>query len=151
MRIDGSASNLGEFDGATTYPIAMPVMLFIAAATLVSFIIHGLAKRFVFGLIGLAGLSSAAWISSLVATRNIVALDPQLERLTGIAKTHGVADLQVNTTFFPWVWVTVTGFLAFAAIYLAITKSSWLRVRQPKSDNRPEATTTIDLWEQQRD
>lgn len=151
MRIDGSTSNLGEFDGATTYPIAMPVMLFIAAATLVSFIIHGLAKRFVFGLIGLAGLSSATWISSLVATRNIVALDPQLERLTGIAKTHGVADLQVNTTFFPWAWAALTFFVAIGAIYLATTKSSWFRVQQPKSGNKPEATTTIDLWEQQRD
>ena len=42
-----------------------------------------------------------------------------MERLTGIAKTHGVAGLQVNASLFPWVWALVTVLIACGAIYLA--------------------------------
>ena len=151
MQINGNNSNLGDFDGATTYPIAMPIMLFIAAALLISFIIHGFAKRLVFGLVTLVGLTSAIWVAYLVATRNIIALDPQLERLTGIAKTHGLAGLQINQSFFPWLWASVTVAIGLVSAYLAFTKSSWLRNNQGSEPNPPQAATTIDLWEQQRD
>jgi hypothetical protein len=153
MRRNGSLTSLGEFDGATTYSSAMPTTLFAIASCLVALLTKTKTKRVFLGLAALASTWLAIFLSLQVLVRNVSGLDPQLERLTGIAKTHGVTDLTIQTSLFPWMWLVVTALEIACAAWLAISGAVW-SVALPnnhlvKAKRAP--TSTIELWEQQRD
>ncbi len=151
LRIDGSESSLGNFDGASTYPVAMPASLLTSASVLVGFLMMGWGRRAALAVTALASGLSALWISMQVASLNVAALDSHLDRLTGIAKTHGVAGLSVEASLNPWLWTGVTVLNCAIAIFLVFSKGSFVRPATPRPANSPVQESTIDLWEQQRD
>ena len=151
MRIDESDSSLGNFDGASTYPVAMPASLLTSASILIGFLMMGWGRRAALAVTALASGLSALWISMQVASLNVAALDSQLDRLTGIAKTHGVSGLSVDASLNPWLWFGVTVLTCAIAIFLVFSKGSFVRQGTPPQTNSPLQESTIDLWEQQRD
>lgn len=151
MKVNGANSTLGDFDATATYALAMPSSLLAAAATLVAFLVAGKAKRVVLGFIALVTAVLGAWLGLQVFNRNIAGLDSQLDKLTGIAKTHGIDNLQVQVGFAPWTWLAITGLIVLLGGYLATNRALWV-VRQPVAPvKKTKAASTIDLWEQQRD
>jgi hypothetical protein len=150
MTVEGTVTSLGEFDAVATYAIVMPLSLLNATTTLVAFLVTRTGKRFLFGLSSIFGLIAACWVGLQIATKNVSGLDSQLDRLTGIAKTHGVEGLQVSVTPTPWIWVAVTALSLLTSGFLALTRASW---NSPRNNNRNAniPDSSIDLWEQQRD
>lgn len=153
MTLNGADTKLGEFDATATYSMAMPSSLLATAAVLVAFLVNGLAKRLVLGFGAIATASLAVWLGFQVVNRNVAGLDGQLDRLTGIAKTHGIDSLQVLVTFTPWLWLGLATLMVIVGGWLAINPHSWAGkqdqvVRGSASD---KTSSTIDLWEQQRD
>ncbi len=151
MRLDGTNSSLGSFDGASTYPVAMPASLLTSASVLIGFLMVSWGRRAALAVTALASGLSALWISTQVASLNVAALDSQLDRLTGIAKTHGVAGLRVEASLNPWLWFGVTVLTCAIAIFLVFSKGFFVRQGTPPKANSPLQKSTIDLWEQQRD
>ncbi|MFM6978290.1 MAG: Trp biosynthesis-associated membrane protein [Micrococcales bacterium] len=153
MDLNGKTTNLGDFDAMASYALAMPVTLLAGACTLVAFLVGGLAKRLVIAFGAATTSALAVWIGVQVFERNVSGLDNQLDRLTGIAKTHGLDSLQVSVTFTPWLWLAISGLQVALGVYLTFRTATWKRQEQrPAPKQRPaKATSTIDLWEQQRD
>lgn len=150
MNLEGKISPLGEFDAVSTYAIAMPVTLLNLTASLVALLVSDLGKRLIFGFSAVLGIAIATWISVQLFLKNVSGLDGQLDRLTGIAKTHGVEGLQVSATPNPWVWVIVVVAGAFVSAFLGFNKGSWQR-QDTQARTTGSSSSTIDLWEQQRD
>lgn len=151
MDLNGTKTNLGEFDAIATYAIAMPASLLCAAAVLTGFLVSGLAKRMILGFAATIRAIVTLWLALQVTGQNIAGLDIQLDRLTGIAKTHGIKELSVATGLAPWLWLAVSALGVVVAGYLAIRP--WplaLEGKQRKGVPR-QVASTIDLWEQQRD
>jgi Tryptophan-associated transmembrane protein (Trp_oprn_chp) len=151
MRLDGSDSSLGSFDGVSTYPVAMPASILTSASILIGFLMMGWSRRAALTVTALTSGLSALWTSTQVASLNVAALDSQLDRLTGIAKTHGVAGLSVEASVNPWLWSGVTVLICAIAIFLVFSKGPFVRRPTQRPANSPEQQSTIDLWEQQRD
>ena len=153
----GSVS-LGNFDGATTYPVAMPLSLFAVAAILVSAISQRFTRISAMSLAAISNASALAIISSQVTTKSISALDPQLDRLTGIANTHGINDVTVSMATAPWMWAAT---VAVAAIWLGFglvwqKKWQWQEKTDRYATGKPSKkksadTSTIEIWDSQRD
>jgi hypothetical protein len=153
MNLNGANTNLGEFDATATYALAMPSSLLETAAVLVAFLVNGLAKRLVLGFSALATASLALWLGIQVSNRNVAGLDGQLDRLTGIAKTHGIDSLQVSVTFTPWVWLGLAVLMVIIGGWLAVNTHPWTSkpTQANKGSSSGKTESTIDLWEQQRD
>lgn len=158
MASEGKSSLLGDFDGATTYPTAMPIALFAIAAVLIAAISHRVTRLVALTLASLAELVALALVLPQVLTQSISALDSQLDRLTGIANTHGIEDVSVSYSLAPWIWAFST---LLAAIWLAFAwfkQGSWQqqetadRYSTAKPAKKIKAdTSTIELWDSQRD
>lgn len=151
MKVNGLDTTLGDYDATATYALAMPTSLLAVASTLVGFLVAGKAKKFVLAFSALVSSTLGGWLGLQVANRNITGLDSQLDRLTGIAKTHGVDNLEVRVGLAPWVWLAITVTVVLLAGYLAANRSAW-KASQPLAPGKAaKVTSTIDLWEQQRD
>lgn len=151
MKIDGTDTTLGDYDATSTYALAMPTTLLALAASLVAFLVAGSAKRVVLAFGALVTGSLGIWLAIQISNRNISGLDSQLDRLTGIAKTHGVENLEVKVGLVPWAWLAITLLIVVLGVYLAANRSTWI-ARQPLTlPASDKASSTIDLWEQQRD
>lgn len=153
----GSVS-LGNFDGATTYPVAMPLSLFALAAIVVSAISQRFTRISAMALAAISNASALAIILSQVITKSISALDPQLDRLTGIANTHGIKDVTVSIATAPWMWATTVAAAAIWLVFGLVWQKKWQR--QEKTDRYATAkpskkksadTSTIEIWDSQRD
>jgi hypothetical protein len=151
MNINGNSTELGSFDGATTYPASMPAILLGLAAAVISFLVVGWSRRIVFLTGSLVNLLLAFWLSLQISTKNIAALDVQLDRLTGIAKTHGVSGLSVSVTLYPWLWLAAAIITSAIALRLAVSKTAFVKQGSNKRSSKGEQLTAIDIWEQQRD
>jgi Tryptophan-associated transmembrane protein (Trp_oprn_chp) len=158
MAGENSSVSLGNFDGATTYPIAMPLSLFALSAIVVSAISQRLTRISAISLAAISNASALTIVLSQVAIKSISALDPQLDRLTGIANTHGIKDVTVSIAAAPWLWAAT---LAIAAIWLLfglVWQGQWQR--QEKTDRyttgkpskkKSADISTIEIWDNQRD
>jgi hypothetical protein len=136
----------------------MPLSLFALAAIVVSAISQRLTRISAMSLAAISNASALAIILSQVTTKSISALDPQLDRLTGIANTHGIKDVTVSIATAPWMWAAT---VAVAAIWLGsglVWQKKWQR--QEKTDRYATAkpskkksadTSTIEIWDSQRD
>jgi len=151
MKVNGANTTLGDFDATTTYALAMPSSLLAVASTLVAFLVAGKAKKFVLAFSALVTGALGAWLGVQVFNRNIAGLDSQLDRLTGIARTHGVDNLQVQVGIAPWAWLAITGLVVLLGGFLAVNRSTWVIRQSASAGKSAKATSTIDLWEQQRD
>lgn len=158
MASEGKSNSLGEFDGATTYPIAMPIALFAIAAVLIAAISRRLNRLIALALASVAELGALAFVMPQVLTRAISALDNQLDRLTGIANTHGIEDVSVSYSWAPWLWAFATLIAATWLAFACLKQGSWQQqetsdrysTAKPAKKNKAD-TSTIEIWDSQRD
>ena len=158
MASEGKSISLGEFDGATTYPIAMPLALFAVAAVLIAAISRRLSRLIALALATLAEVAALALVLPQVLTSSISALDTQLDRLTGIANTHGIDEVSVANTWAPSVWALTVLIAAFWLAFACLKQASWTEkesadrysTAKPTKKNRAD-TSTIEIWDSQRD
>lgn len=155
MAPNQSVVNLGSFDGATTYPVALPLALFSLASLLVA-TISAKKMQLIAILLGLIGVvvSMVLTIPALAA-RNISALDQQLARLTGIANSHGITDLTIDSTYAGFAWVVVQTLLVFWLTLCAYWQPRWIKTdrskyQSPVKKNAKDETSAIGLWDSQR-
>ena len=150
MSINDKQTSLGEFDGVASYPLAMTLALFCLAALAVAALSRN--KRWGVAVASLVNLVLAFWLIIQVSQRNISALDSQLDRLTGIAKTHGLDSVSVELTIYPWLSIIVFLLIAALGTYLAASKwpassAKYSASSRAKSESPSDA---IGIWDQQR-
>ena len=150
MKVNGSDTKLGDFDGVTSYPLSMTLALFGLAAMAVAVLSRN--KRWGVGIASAVNLTLAIMLAFQVAHKNISALDSQLDRLTGIAKTHGLDTVSVEITLFPWISILLSTIIALAGGYLALTKwpASDIRYTAKTKGAADSPTDAIGIWDQQR-
>ena len=158
MANEGKSISLGEFDGATTYPIAMPLALFAVAAVLIAAISRRLSRLIALALATLAEIAGLALVLPQVFTSSISALDSQLARLTGIANTHGIDDVSVATSWAPAFWALTALLASILLTFSCFKQSSWRQqdsvdkysTAKPSKKNKAD-TSTIEIWDSQRE
>ena len=155
MAPNGTTVELGSFDGFTTYSFLSPNLLVCLAALFASAFIGGVGRK----IAGFLGLASAVAALGLLVPRLIASdvsgLAPQIEKLTGIAATHGIKDLTVLVL--PWAWISVgaIALLALIQVVFLLTERKWPK-KTAKSDRYQTGQTakdendTIGLWDSQR-
>lgn len=158
MAPSGNTVQLGAYDGSTTYPAAMPLHLLGLAATMFATLTVRFARLLVLAIASLVSLLSLAFVGVSALSKQISALDGALDRLTGIANTHGISELSVETTFWFAVWIVCEFVVTFWLILTIIWQSKWQTTaiadasgKQTKSAKSRNASSTIELWDQQRD
>lgn len=159
MLVEGSSVELGSFDGATTFPATSPIALLSLAA--LSVVAISAAKTRIAAMLILIIANSAAllFMVPMVLQRQISALDAELDRLTGIANTHGLSNVTVTSSGLEFVWIgsiAATVFLVFWLLWLSKgwsneDRSTSARSNTPRKRNsKPKTESSIDLWDNQR-
>jgi hypothetical protein len=160
MQVDGASVELGSFDGASTYPVSSPLALLgLAALSIVAIS----ASRTRFAAILIAALSEITTLIAvipLLVASDISALDGQLDRLTGIANTHGLQDLEILATPFGWIWTVISASSLCYLLWMLQLSKSWSnqdkatssRAKSLKQGTRHkgEPKGSIELWDDQR-
>ena len=155
MQIEGRNVDLGSFDGATTFAVSMPLSLLALAALLVAAISGGFALFSALTLMGLANLGNLVLVGGLLLRRDLSSLDSQLDRLTGIANTHGLSDLTTDQTSYPIAWLALTISCLAASLTSIVSARRWLTASKDKAQATNPAkpqppASSIDLWDSQR-
>lgn len=156
MVIDEKTLELGAFDGASAFGVSMPLSLLSLSALLVAFISNGFGLVSALAVTSIANLTNLALVTPMLVSQDLSALDGQLDRLTGIANTHGLEDLAVQQSAAPIAWMVVTlgcAVVAFSALkYVGTWKSARFdKVETAKKPRRDSSVSPIDLWDNQRD
>lgn len=155
MAPNGTTVELGRYDGFTAYAFLSPILLVCLAALFASAFIGGVGRK----IAGALAIAVSALGVGLLAPRIIEAdvsgLSSQIEKLTGIAATHGIDDL--NVIVLSWAWISLASLLLLVAAQAGflITERNW-PTKIAKSDRYQTAQTakdendTIGLWDSQR-
>jgi len=154
MVVNGNKTVLGDYDGSQSYAISMPTSLLLLAITLVTFLVSTVAIRVLLAISAVIGTALSVWLVALqVSQKNVRELDGQLDRLTGIAKTHGVSGLKIDISAYPWLWLVVMVLTAGISVYLSLRTTGWQKSTsaQPAKDRAKTPVSAIDLWDAQRD
>lgn len=156
MVIEDRPLELGAFDGSSAFPVSMPFALLALSALLVALISNGFALASALSLTSLSNLANLALVLPLIAAQDLSALASQLDRLTGIANTHGLDDLGVDQSLLPFAWIAVTLVSALIPAISLKHVGKWQsarfdRVGTANKSKRTPAVSTIDLWDNQRD
>ncbi len=154
MEVDGKNSELGAFDGSQSYSITMSASLLLLAITLVVFLVAKISARILMAVSSLLSAFLGMWIVLLqVLSKSVSELDSQLERLTGIAKTHGISGLEIDVSMYPWFWLATCLIGSILSGYLATSTGGWSKPDLQKNTAKKAKTPTsaIDLWDAQRD
>jgi hypothetical protein len=160
MSPEGHTVTLGEYAGTDANPSAMPALLFVAVALFVIAFTTGLARIVTLSAALVATALNLAFLAMATFSKDISALDATLDRLTGIAKTHGIADLSITQT--PWAFVWLAAQALFCVLLLAclLWQRSWSKAASKSSAAKPSVNSkskaktpksAIDLWDEQRD
>lgn len=157
MRVDSRAVDLGSFDGATSFPVILPLSLLSLIAILIGLISNGAALYSAVCAAAAANLLGVLVTVPKLLSLDLSALDTQLDRLTGIANTHGLDELAISSSVAASGWVALNLMTAMFLLFSFRYRKSWRRVHStenvPSKANRSvEKTTasTIDLWDSQR-
>lgn len=159
MQVDGSTVELGSFDGATTFAATSPIALLSLAA--LSVVAISAAKTRIAALIILISSNFAALISiaPMILQKHISALDSELDRLTGIANTHGLSNVTVTSSGFEYLWIASVAVTIVLGVWLLRLSKGWSNedksaVGTPRSGSRrvskAKPQSSIDLWDNQR-
>lgn len=158
MAPNGTAIELGAFDGATTYPTAMPLQLLALAATIFATLTVSLARVIVLAISALTSMLAIAVVGFAALAKQISALDLQLDRLTGIANTHGISELSVFSTAWPILWIACEVATAAWLCLAIVWQKNWQTTskadrpaRSLKTKNPKTPRSAIELWDEQRD
>lgn len=155
MKADGAIVQLGSYSGASAYPVATPLALLSLAALSIVAISTGLTQRAAIAITALSPVASIAIVLPLAIGKDVSALDSQLDRLTGIANTHGLQDLGIEQTAMIAIWAMLVAVSALTAIWMFLLAARWENLdrgvkaaKQRAAKKRPK--TSIDLWDEQR-
>jgi uncharacterized membrane protein (TIGR02234 family) len=155
MKVDGAFVELGSYNGASAYPVASPLALLSLAALSIVAISTGMTQRVAIAITAISPIMALAIVLPLAISNDVSALDAQLDRLTGIANTHGLQDLGIEQTAMIAIWTLLTTLAAIFGVWMLFLASSWQNLdrgvtikKQRASKARPK--TSIDLWDEQR-
>ena len=156
MAPNGTTVELGRYDGFTAYSFLSPILLVSLAALFASAFIGGAARK-------IAGITASALtafglavLASKVAESDVSGLAPQIEKLTGIAATHGIKDLTVLVLPFASISLILMALLVLVELVFLFSERSWPK-RVAKGDryqiqqSEKDPSDTIGLWDSQRE
>jgi hypothetical protein len=155
MSPNGTPVELGRYDGFTAYGFLSPILLVCLAALFSSAFLGGVARKISAAVALVAtGVGLVLLVPKIVAA-DISGLASQIEKLTGIAATHGIKDLTVLVL--PWAWISMACLALLLAIeaLLLLTERNWPK-KSTKSDRyqtgqvAKDENDTIGLWDSQR-
>lgn len=160
MAPNGQSVTLGDYTGADANPSAMASTSFALVAILVVGFTAGLARLIAIILALLADVALTVFVGMAIVHQNISALDSTLDRLTGIAQTHGISGLTISQSWLAIAWLIVQVLLDLSLVASAIWQRRWSSTRAAKTTSKdaPAAAkrkprkpaSTIDLWDDQR-
>jgi hypothetical protein len=155
MKADGALVELGSYNGASAYPVATPLALLSLAALSIVAISTGITQRIAIAITAISPVAALSIVLPLAVSNDVSALDAQLDRLTGIANTHGLQDLGIAQTAMITIWALLTALSAVAAVWMLFLSSRWQNLDRGVTIKKQRATkarpkTTIDLWDEQR-
>ena len=159
MAPNGHTVTLGDYTGVDAYASAMPTSLFVLTALLVVGFTVKVARVIALSAALLGALAVTLLTLQAILVRNISALDSSLDRLTGIAQTHGISDLTISQSVYAWLWVAVELLLCLVLAASLYWQKGWKAEPKPtavEAAGKPRKTTkqqksTIELWDEQRD
>ena len=155
MAPNGTTVELGRYDGFTTYAFLSPILLVCLAALFASAFIGGVGRKIAGALAIGVSLLGVGLLAPRILEADVSGLASQIEKLTGIAATHGIDDLTVIVL--SWAWISLGSLLLLVAVQAGflITERNWPK-KIAKSDRYQTAQTakdendTIGLWDSQR-
>lgn len=159
MIADGQNVELGSFDGATTFPATSPIALLSLAALSVVAISAARTRVAAILILIAANLAALILITPMILQKQISALDTELDRLTGIANTHGLSNVTVSSTGFEYLWLASLAITVAAGFWMLQLSKGWsnedkstsANPNQPKKrGSRVKTESSIDLWDNQR-
>ena len=155
MKADGALVELGSYNGASAYPVASPLALLSLGALLVVAISIGITQRVAIAITAISPIMALAIVLPLAVSNDVSALDAQLDRLTGIANTHGLQDLGIAQTTMITIWALLNVLAAIFGVWMLFLASRWQNLDRGVTIKKQRATkarpkTTIDLWDGQR-
>lgn len=167
MAPNGQSVTLGDYSGSDANPSAMATSLFVTVAILVVGFTKSVARTIALAAVAISGVALAWFVTTSAIARNISALDSSLDRLTGIAQTHGITGLTINQNPVVWGWLASQVLVFVFAVGAIWRQKSWdeaqaaKQLAAAKTQNRnsksgsnaktPEPVkTAIDLWDEQR-
>jgi len=159
MLVEGENVQLGSFDGATTFPSTSPIALLSLAA--LSVVAISAAKTRVAAILILiaANFSAVIFIAPMILQKQISALDTELDRLTGIANTHGLSNVTVTSSSLEFVWLACLAITVVLGFWMLRLSRGWTnedKSTSARSDgakprgSRAKTESSIDLWDNQR-
>jgi hypothetical protein len=159
MLVDGASVDLGAFDGATTFPATSPIALLSLAALSVVAISAGKARVAAIVILIAANLAALLLIVPMILQKQISALDTELDRLTGIANTHGLSNLTVTSSSIEYVWLASLAVTVALGVWMLRLSKGWSNEDKSSSSrgdsakprgSRAKSESSIDLWDNQR-
>lgn len=159
MLVDGTTVSLGSFDGATTFASTSPIALLSLAALSVVAISAGKTRIAAILILIAANLGALVLISPMIVQKQISALDAELDRLTGIANTHGLSNVTVVSTGVEVAWIVLVALTVALGFWLLRVAKGWSNEDKSASAKNPSGkqrgskakpASSIDLWDNQR-
>ena len=161
MSPEGHAVVLGDYSGSAANPSALATSAFSSVAILVLAFSQRVALRISAALACLANLALMLFAAAGLFNRDISALDSELDRLTGIAGTHGISGLEIAQQPTGWIWIGVELLLVVLLAYAAIVAPQVVRSKSNDQLSRGKrgsvlkaseqgSNSAIDLWDDQR-
>jgi len=152
--------SLQEFDGYTAYVWLAPLLLVCLAVLAVSLLTTGRIRRITL-FIGFLSCGLTFFLSvTSVLTKDLSGVSRQLEAATGIAVSHGVDGVEVQTQPYVFMSLVLLVFLTIGFFWAAILSNRWLPqqgkvARQGAkssitSVSKSSSNDSIGLWDQQR-
>ncbi len=155
MSPNGTLVTLGQFSGADANPSALATAIFALLAILLATFLRNAALRVCLAFVVIANSALAVFVAEALSQNRISALDGALDRLTGIAQSHGIQDLHVETSWLSFAWLVSAALSLVLAVSCLIWQRNWLAVRAASVSKKASKVTTtqpttIDLWDDQR-
>jgi hypothetical protein len=132
---------LKSFDGFSAYGWLSPMLLVCLAAAAVAALINGLGSRLVLCFGFLVSTATAFLTANAVAVQDLTGVKQELESATGVAATHGISGLGIQSTQFAFLSSTSLCLVAAVYLYSLITQASW--VITPSSVKAPNTKTSM--------
>ncbi len=167
MAPNGHSVVLGDYAGSDANPSAMPTLLFVAVALLVVGFTTGVGRIIAIIAALLGSVGALVLTGAATLTRNISALDSSLDRLTGIAQTHGISGLTTTQSAYAWAWLACQLLISLLLVASLWWQRNWVpgqtrakagveadaeAGRRSGSRKKPAAKkSAIELWDEQRD
>ena len=159
---------LKNFDGFTAYAWLSSMLLVCLATAAVASLLSGFSSRAVFGFGFLVSALMTFMVASSVIVQDLGGVSKELESATGIAATHGLSGLQIETSQAAYLSLISLGLVSAGFLYAMFTQKSWTsnssRTKLKAAKSRPTGKgkssspakakqspkDSIAIWDEQR-